>query len=216
MSATAADDEQFLKSVRTTLFVTGALALVFGFLVAFHPVGTASVFIALLAFYTLAVGAFDLYLAISGKGTNTGGARWGFGLLGLLYAAAGLWLLVQTFKHTEATAAAFALTIGIIFGVVWLIQGIVTLFAADKSPWVIIFAVISIIAGVSLIATPFFGGVLLWLFLGIWLMVIGATDILRGIFFKSTIKAYHEEIAAEQRAEVGEVVDAVKKAAGTH
>lgn len=216
MSATAADEAQFLQSVRTTLFVTGALALVFGFLIAFYPVGTASIFIALLAFYTLAVGAFNLYLAISGTGDASAGTRWGFGLLGLLYAAAGLWLLVQDFKHTETTAAAFALTIGVIFGVVWLIQGIVTLFAAETGPWVIIFAIISIIAGVSLIATPFFGGVVLWLFLGIWLIVIGAVQILRGVFFDRTVKEFKEAVQAEQQAEVNEIVDAIEKAAGAN
>lgn len=214
MSATAADDQKFLESVRTTLFVTGVLALIFGIMIAFHPVGSSAFVIAILAVYTAAVGVFNLYLAISGKGDLSAGTRWGYGLLGVLYLAAGVWLLIQDFKNTAVVAESAAITIGIVFGIVWLAEGIITLFAADKGPWLIIFAILSIIAGTSLLATPFFGGAMLWIFLGVWLIVIGAIQILRGIFFKHTVTVYNEAVAAEQQEQVSEVVDAVKKAAG--
>ncbi len=218
MSATAAETkEQFLQSVRSTLFVTGALALIFGLIITFQPARTGAFIVALLALYTVAVGVFNLYLAITGGNDKlSAGTRWGYALLGVLYAAAGVWLLILTIQHKGAVTAVAATFLGVMFGVLWIIQGIVTLFEEDKGPWVIIFSILSILAGIALLIAPALGGATLWIFLGVWLIIIGVVQILRGIFWEqtvSTVEKHKAEIAAEAKAATLAGVQALKDAA---
>ena len=109
-----------------------------------------------------------------------GWSRVGHIVLGVLYIVAG----IIAFANIQAATVAFALVTVIFIGVSWIVDGIVslTLMGQDGSKtWTLLYALLSIIAGISVIslglaAVPFF-----WIFLAISLIVLGIAQIVRAI-----------------------------------
>ena len=69
-------------------------------------------------------------------------------------------------------------------GVVWIMEGFVALFtlgAARSKALAIVFAIISIIAGVTLVSSPLWSAIFLWWFAGISLIVLGLINVGRAI-----------------------------------
>ena len=71
-------------------------------------------------------------------------------------------------------------------GIVWIIEGIVGLTLigdAASKVWTIIFAIISILAGISLVTSPLWGAAFLWWLLGLSLVILGIVQIIRAFRF---------------------------------
>ena len=69
-------------------------------------------------------------------------------------------------------------------GVMWVIEGFTSLFTLGQSGSkiaTIIFAILSVIAGFTLLSSPLWGAVFLWWFLAIALIVLGALNVIRAI-----------------------------------
>lgn len=172
----ASVEKSALKNVRLWLGISGLVAAIFGILILVWPGKTAEFVVALLAIYAIVVGIVYVVLGFASK-RRTGWARVGHIALGVLFAIAGVVMLI----NLGAATAWMGLFLGVFIGVMWIIEGIVSLstlrFAVSKG-WTVFFAVVSIIGGLVLAFSPLYIA-LLWLMLGIVLVVQGIVQIVR-------------------------------------
>jgi uncharacterized membrane protein HdeD (DUF308 family) len=104
-----------------------------------------------------------------------GGTRALLALLGVLAFIVGIYAL----RHVNVTIAALALLLGIF----WIVNGLIELFTAighREMPgrgWTIILALLSIVAGIVVLAYPDISLVALAIVLGIWLVALGVIEI---------------------------------------
>ena len=169
-------------SIRITLGITGVVAAVVGLLILIWPGHTAAVVTSIIAIYAIVTGL--VYIALGIFSSVLGGwGRAGHIILGVIFVAAG----VVTFTRLGATTAALFIFVGILVGILWIIEGIaalVTLGAARYKVVTLIFALLSIAVGIILLLSPLYS-VVLWLWLGIALLVLGIVQIVRAITWKT-------------------------------
>ena len=191
MSDVVTESRSLFRSIRITLAISGAVALIAGIVLLIWPLKSAVIVTGIIAAYLIIAGLVYVGLGIfSGqKGTW---ARVGHIVLGLLYIAAG----VIAFLYLPAAALTLALITVIFIGVSWIIDGIVslTLLHQDGSKaWTILYAILSIVAGAIVLFSPLLAAVALWWILGISLVVLGAVQIIRAITLgrdeKNTVSA---------------------------
>lgn len=188
MSETLTEAKSFFKSIRVALAVSGVLALIAGIVLLVWPVKSAVIVTAIFASYLIVAGLVYIGLGIfsSAKG---GWARVGHIVLGLLYIAAG----VIAFFNLNVAAATLALVVVIFIGVSWIVDGIValSLLGSDGSRvWTVIYAILSIIAGIVVLFSPVIAGFTFWLLLGIALIVLGIVQIVRAITLGKDAKEF--------------------------
>ncbi|MGM1016287.1 MAG: HdeD family acid-resistance protein [Actinomycetota bacterium] len=179
MSDTLTESRSFFKSIRISLAVSGALALIAGIVLLVWPLKSAVIVTGIFAAYLIVAGVVYIGLGIF-SGKKGGWARVGHILLGLLYIVAG----VIAFANLQTAAVALALITVIFIGLSWIIDGVVslTLLGQDGSKvWTLLYALLSIIAGVVLVASGLMGALFLWLFMGISLVILGLLQIVRAI-----------------------------------
>lgn len=172
-----ATDSPVLKSLKWLLGLGGALAIIIGALIFLWPTKSAITFTMILAAYALVGGVFYLILAIVAKGMSVGG-RVGHALAGLVFIAAG----IIAFMNPASSTVVFASIVVIFIGASWIFEGIAALTTLKLAPskgWAIFFAIVSILAGISLLLSPLFAGAVLWMWFGISLFVIGIVQVVR-------------------------------------
>jgi uncharacterized membrane protein HdeD (DUF308 family) len=188
MSEPLSQAKSLFKSIRISLAVAGVLALVAGIVLLVWPVKSAVIVTAIFASYLIIAGLVYIGLGIfsSAKG---GWARVGHIVLGLLYVVAG----VIAFFNLSAAAATLALVVVIFIGISWIVDGVValTLLGSDGSRvWTLLYAILSIIAGIIVLFSPLVAGFAFWLLLGISLIVLGIIQIVRAITLGKDEKEY--------------------------
>ncbi|MDR2257252.1 MAG: DUF308 domain-containing protein [Arthrobacter sp.] len=159
------------------MLVGGLAAVGFGIAVLVWPTKAAVALTGVIAVYAIVAGLAYAALGLFSKGLGAGG-RIGHVLLGVLYVFAGAY----AFASLQQSAAFLALFITIMVGVMWVIEGFTALFTLGQSGskiLTIVFALLSVIAGLTLLGSPLWGAVFLWWFLGISLVVLGALNALR-------------------------------------
>lgn len=165
---------------RIVLLAGGLVSVAFGIAVLVWPVKTAAALAGVIAVYAVIAGIVYLAIGALSKRLSAGG-RIGHVLLGLLYILAG----VYAFSSLKQTAAFLAIFLAVMIGVMWIIEGFTSLFTldqADSKALTVLFAIISILAGFSLLTNAVFGAVFLWWLLGISLLVLGLLNVFRAIF----------------------------------
>ncbi|MBD7957911.1 DUF308 domain-containing protein [Microbacterium sp. Sa4CUA7] len=174
-------DRPVINGIRTTLGISGVLALLLGILILVWPDRTAMVAVAIVAVYAIAAGLVYAGLGIF-SAQKGGWARIGHIVLGVLFIIAG----IVAFINLPAATAWFGVFVGVLVGIMWIIEGIVSLttleLAASKG-WTIFFAILSIVAGIVLLFAPLWGAVTLWWLLGISAIVLGIVQIIRAFSF---------------------------------
>lgn len=171
--------QQTAKGARLALLIGGLAAVGFGIAVLAWPTKAAVALTGVIAVYAIIAGIVYALIGILSKELGAGG-RIGHVLLGVLYVAAGIF----AFSSLQQSAAFLALFITIMIGVMWMIEGFTALFSlsgSDSKALTIVFAVLSVIAGFTLLSSPLWGAVFLWWFLGISLIVLGALNVIRAI-----------------------------------
>jgi uncharacterized membrane protein HdeD (DUF308 family) len=185
MSTASEAEKSAVNGIRTALGVGGVLALIVGILILVWPGKTAAVITVIIAIYAIAAGLVYAGLGIFSK-TKGGWARLGHIVLGILFIIAGV---VALFNIGQTTAW-LAVFLGILVGIMWIVEGIValsTLGDASSKGWSIFFAILSIVAGIIVLFSPFFAIAVLWWLLGISLIVLGIINIVRAFTFKGDI-----------------------------
>lgn len=174
-------DKSEVNAIRIALGIGGVLALITGIVILVWPGRSAMVVAAIVAIYAIATGLAYAGLGIFSK-TKGGWSRIGHILLGVLFIVSG----IVAFANLGATAVWLAVFLGVLVGVMWIVEGVVslsTLGQATTKVWTVVFATISIIAGITLVASPLWGAAVLFLMLGISAIVLGIAQIIRAFTF---------------------------------
>jgi uncharacterized membrane protein HdeD (DUF308 family) len=165
---------------------SGVLSVILGILVLWWP-GTSILAAAiLLGVYLLISGiaqvvfAFSLHVSAGGR------------VLLFISGAASVILAVLAFRHFGEGYAVLLLAIWI--GVGFIFRGTATAFSAISDPelpgrgWNIFFGVITFIAGVVVLASPYESLVTLTLVVGIWLIIMGVFEVVSSFSIRSASK----------------------------
>lgn len=175
----------FNTVVHRATLVTGIVAVVFGLAVLLWPDKAAAAVTGIIAVYAIVSGALHVATGFAAKGLWAG-ARIGYVLLGILFALGG----ILAFTSLAQSAAFLGVFVTVMVGAMWIIEGFASLFTVGLQGSVVlsvIYAVISVLAGFSLLSSPLWGAAFLWTLVGIAMVVIGAVHIIR--FFTNKPKA---------------------------
>jgi uncharacterized membrane protein HdeD (DUF308 family) len=169
-----------INTVRTTLGISGAVALIVGILITFWPKDSAVVLTVILGIYLIIAGLAYAGLGIFSRGIS-GGARALDIILGVLFVIGG----VLAVSNPTESAEVIGIFLGILIGILWIVEGVVALAQSSDAPskgWAIFFGILSIVAGIVLLFSPLFV-VILWWLIGISLIVLGIMQIVRAFTF---------------------------------
>src|SRR6476469_2978099 len=173
-----------LQHLWKSALLSGILAVILGILVLAWPgitiVIAAIFFGASLLVYAISqvVFAFSLHVSACGR------------VLLFISGAAALILAVLCFRSLEQSILLLAIWIGIGF----IFRGVATAVSAISDPtlpgrgWEIFIVVISLIAGVIMLASPFESLATLTMVVGIWLVVIGVFEVVSSFGIRSASK----------------------------
>lgn len=198
MSESLTEPKSLFASIRVTLAVSGAIALIAGLVVLIWPLKTAVIVTGIIAAYLIIAGIVYIGLGIF-SGKKGGWARLGHILLGLLYIVAG----IIAFTNLAAATLTLAAVTAIFLGVSWIFDGVVSLTLLNKDgsrAWTIIYAILSIAAGVIVLFAPLLAAAALWWVLGITLVALGVVQIVRAITLGRDEKALLPDGAAPSDA----------------
>jgi uncharacterized membrane protein HdeD (DUF308 family) len=168
------------RSWQVSLFM-GIVTLIIGIIVAAHPTGSLNVIAVLLGILLLISGLFHLIRVFDPGEPH----RIWLGIAGLLFIVVGVVLI----RHLHLTLS----IIGLFIGITWIIQGLVALIAGlsggsrEGRGWWIAFGVISIIAGIVVVATPVSSVTFLAVLFGIWFIVMGIFEIIGAFMFRRAL-----------------------------
>jgi uncharacterized membrane protein HdeD (DUF308 family) len=165
------------QSWQATMII-GAVTLVLGLIVSFHPGGSLNVVAVLVGVLAIVSGIFHL-LRIFGRGESH---RIWLGITGLLFIVIGVVLI----RHLHLTLA----VIGLFVGITWIVQGVTALIGGlaggtrEGRGWWIAFGLLSLIAGIVVVATPVSSLTVLAVLLGVWFIVMGLAEIIGGFMLR--------------------------------
>lgn len=164
--------------------VAGAVTAIAGIVILVWPGKAAMAVTGIVAVYAIVTGLVYLAIGIVARPLGTG-SRIGHVLLGVLYIAAGCLALAEL----RRSAAFLAIFVAILVGVMWIIEGFVSLTTPEEGvprAATVVFAVISIIAGVLLLSSPLWAVVMMWWLVAVSLLVIGVVNVVRGLVGRRT------------------------------
>jgi uncharacterized membrane protein HdeD (DUF308 family) len=176
------------QSWQATIAV-GAVTLILGIIVSFHPSGSLNVVAILLGVLMIISGIFHLARIFGRMEAH----RVWLGISGLLLIVIGLVLI----RHLHLTTA----LIGLYVGLTWVVQGVTALIAGlaggtgEGRAWWIAFGALSVIAGIVVTATPVGSVTVLAVLLGVWFIVIGFFEIIAGIMLRRTVNTAEAAMA---------------------
>ena len=169
------------RSWQISLFM-GIVTLILGIIVAAHPTGSLNVIAVLLGILLIISGIFHLIRVFDPAEPH----RIWLGIAGLLFIVVGVILI----RHLHLTRA----IIGLFIGITWIIQGLVALIAGfsggsrEGRGWWIAFGVISLIAGIVVVASPESSLTFLAVLVGIWFIVMGIFEIIGAFIFRHALR----------------------------
>lgn len=170
-----------VRAWQTTLFL-GVATVILGLIVSFHPSGSLNVIAVLVGILMIISGIFDLIRVFDGAEQH----RVWLGIAGLLYVVIGVVLI----RHLHLTVA----FIGLIVGLTWIVQGLAALFGGvagsrEGRGWWIFFGIVSLIAGIVVVADPISSVTVLAVLLGIWFIVLGLFEVVAAFIIRRAVSA---------------------------
>lgn len=189
---------RLLPHLWKSTLVSGIVALALGVLVLAWPGETILIAAILFGIYLLVTGFAQVFFAFS-LHVSAGGR-----ILLFISGAASLVLAVLCFRHFGEGYAILLLAIWI--GVGFIFRGVATSISAISDPtlpgrgWQIFLGVISLLAGIVMIGSPFESLAILTLVVGIWLIVIGAFEIVSSFGVRSASKRVDKALAGAPHA----------------
>jgi uncharacterized membrane protein HdeD (DUF308 family) len=176
-------DKSVTNSIRAALGISGLVSLVIGIVILVWPLKTAIVIAGFIAAYAAIAGLVNIAIGIFSRKLG-GWPRVGYLVLGAVFLVSA----VVAFANLSATAAGLAVLLGIIVGISWIVEGIVGITMigdATSKVWTIIYAIISVVAGVAMLTSPLWAAAFLFWLLGISLVVMGVIQLVRAFRFGS-------------------------------
>jgi uncharacterized membrane protein HdeD (DUF308 family) len=184
---------RLLPHLWKSTLLSGIFALALGVLVLLLPGDSIFVAAILFGIYLLVTGIAEVVFAFS-LHVSAGGR-----VLLFISGAASLVLAVLCFRHFGEGYAILLLAIWI--GVGFIFRGVATTISAISDPafpgrgWQIFLGVISLLAGIVMIGSPFESLAILTLIVGIWLIVIGAFEIVSSFGIRNASKRIDKALA---------------------
>jgi len=160
----------------------GLITMALGIIVAVLPTQSLEVIAILLGILLIVSGIFHL-LAVFGSGE---GERLWYGIAGLLFIITGVILI----RHLRLSVA----VVGLVIGFTWIVQGVSLLLAGSSgrprtgSGWSAFFGVISLIAGIVVVAAPVGSVTVLATLMGIWFIVMGLLETFAALLLRRAIR----------------------------
>jgi len=160
-----------VTTIRTAMAIGGVVAVILGVMILVWPGATLSVIAVLFGLYFLVGGIARIVRGIAMAG-GSAGVRVLNILLGVLLLVAG----IVAIRNPIGSLA----VLGMVIGISWLIEGVAALVetASDSSRWFgILFAVISIVAGIVVLLSPVNSLGVLVVVGGVFLIVSGLVQL---------------------------------------
>ncbi|BDR54989.1 hypothetical protein KIMH_11000 [Bombiscardovia apis] len=173
--------QKSINMVRMVTGIVGAVALIIGLALLIVPGKTLIVFTVALGIYFIISGLVRLVTSLVAQGMPGGWRVLGI-LVGLLLSIGG----VVVIKNTALSASTLLVMVTLIVGIGWIMEGVVTLaetWAVSHNGWAIFSAVISIVAGIFILISPLSSTVLLVIFGGCALVILGISSLIRAFTF---------------------------------
>ena len=198
---TAPERPKLLKHLWIYTLLSGLLSVILGVLVTLKPGNAVWVAAIFLGAYLLVSGiaqvifAFSLHVSAGGR------------VMLFISGAASLILAVLAFKDLGDESPMAILLLAIWIAVAFIFRGVSTAVTAISDPglpgrgWEIFFGVISILAGIVVMASPIDSLVLLAWVVGIWLIVMGVFEIASSFSIRQASKKVDDVV--EGRAAAG-------------
>ena len=165
------------------VLVMGILSIVLGVLAIMWPGATLLTIAIFFAAWFFVSGIFSIIQSFTRDG-DTGG-RVLNAIIGVLSVIVGFALLRTPFQALEVLI--------FVLGVFWVAQGIVTFIGAFSSKqgrnWRLFTGILGVIAGIIVLVYPISSAAVLALFGGIWLVILGITQIIAAFQLRSAAKA---------------------------
>jgi uncharacterized membrane protein HdeD (DUF308 family) len=168
------------------LFAYGLLTLIAGIAVLAWPSETLLVLAVLFGIQLIISGIFRFVAALA-TDDLTGGTRVLLALLGVLSIIIGLWAV----RHVVLTLLALTVFLGIF----WIVNGVIEIFTAlsqrgmPQRGWTAVMGVLSIVAGVIVLAFPDLTLLGLAIILGVWLLIFGVMEMTAAFRLRSAAHA---------------------------
>ena len=163
--------------------LVGFVTLVLGIVLAFHPTTSLNVICVIIGILLIIGGIFHFIRVLDPDEQH----RAWLGVVGLLEIVIGVVLI----RHLDLSKA----LIGLLVGISWIVQGVVAVMVGTlgnpqrSRVWPILFGIISIAAGIVVVAVPLNSITVLAVLLGIWFLVMGVLEIASGLFLRHDLKA---------------------------
>ena len=165
------------------VLVMGILSIVLGVLAIMWPGATLLTIAIFFAAWLFVSGIFSIIQSFTRDGDT--GARVLHAIIGILSVIVGFALLRTPFQALEVLI--------FVLGVFWVAQGIVTFMSAFSSKqgrnWRLFTGILGVIAGIIVLVYPISSAAVLALFGGIWLVILGITQIIAAFQLRSAAKA---------------------------
>jgi uncharacterized membrane protein HdeD (DUF308 family) len=187
MSDTARPVSDLMHRIWMSAMLFGVLAVILGVVILVWPKPSILVAAALFGAYLVVSGVALVILAF-GLPAASGASRFLNFITGVLSVILG----ILAFRHFGEGYAVLLLAIWIAVGFIF--RGVSAVALAISEPrvpgrgWAIFFGVISLIAGVVVLAYPFDSIVTLALVVGIWLIILGVTEVISGFGMRRDVK----------------------------
>jgi len=162
--------------------VVGLITLVLGVVVALRPSQSLSVIAVFFGILLIIGGVFHFIRALDHDEEH----RAWIAIAGLLELVIGVVMI----RHLNLTKSA----IGLLIGIVWIVQGVVALLSGimggmkGTRGWAIGFGLVSLAAGIVVVAVPEKSVTALATLIGIWFIVMGLLELAAGFVLRSDLK----------------------------
>jgi uncharacterized membrane protein HdeD (DUF308 family) len=199
---------------RASLFA-GIVTFVLGLVVTVLPTQSLTVITVLLGVLMIISGIYQLVRVFDSRERQ----RLWHGLAALLFIVIGVVLI----RHLHLSFA----IIGLVIGITWIVQGISALMSgiairgSSGAWWLIIFGVISLVAGIVVVSSPVNSVTALAVLTGIWFMVMGIMETIGAFALRRAARSVAAADSGDGRATIpGQRMDAPEAAerhdAGRH
>ncbi|MGH3523856.1 MAG: HdeD family acid-resistance protein [Mycobacterium sp.] len=170
--------------------VSGILAVILGVLILYRPGESILAAAVLFGIYLLVTGIAQVIFAFSLPVMSAGGR-----VLLFISGAASLILALLCFRHFHADEEAVGvLLLAIWIGIGFIFRGVATTVSAISDPslpgrgWEIFMGVVTLLAGIVILASPLASLLVLALVVGIWLIIIGVAEVITAVSIRRTSK----------------------------
>lgn len=177
--------QQARGKVRTAMGIFGLITLVAGIVILVWPLKTAMIVTGIFAVYVIVAGIVYVGAGLFTEGMAFGARFWRI-ILGVLFVVSGIIGL----SSLQATTAAFFVIMAILIGITWIYEGFIAFAAlgsATSKGWTVFYAIVSILAGLTILFSPLLGTISLWWLIGLMGVIYGIVEIVESFTMRTTI-----------------------------